>query len=270
MRVPVTESGKAPRPGRRDFASLVRLAPAASVSLPLTHVTDAYMFRDIMGREELVPAPCDVFGGELVYLFYGRPAYRSAAELESNGLDAYWPICFVMEPQQLTPKRIYPFDSGAFHHKRFGDFMYHRMIKEDFELDSNPDGPGRLLRLFWKDEKSYFDNRGFSEFVPSTMDFEAKSYVELLRSRGRQAFDERNSAIEIQLDTPMALKGNTLAVILPYEFATVPMLAKIEAMGALALPYNVIPRHQAADMVGQIYTIVRDLFDGKYVRGKCW
>jgi hypothetical protein len=53
-------------------------------------VTDGYSFRDIMGCGALVPSHCPIFDCELVYLFYGRPAYRAAAERESNGTDAYW------------------------------------------------------------------------------------------------------------------------------------------------------------------------------------
>lgn len=261
-----------PRPGRRDFAALVDAAPVSSVALPLTHVTDGYSFRDIMAGEALVPSPCGIFGGNLLYLFYGRPAYRTTTEMESNGSDAYWPVCFVMKSDAALPARIYPFDSGAFHHRRFNGFMYHRMIKEDFELEAHPDTPGKLVTLFWQDERAYFNADGVSAFVPGTFDFEAKAYRELIRDFGRAPYDERNSAIEIQVEAPIDLRGNTIAVVLPYEFATPDMISKIEALGAVALPFDVVRRHGPAEMVGQIYTIVRDLFGGKHPPGlcKCW
>lgn len=258
------------RTGRKDFAAFVRRAPTSEAALPLTHVTDAYMFRDIMEQEALLPTPCDIFKGELLYLFYGRPAYRAASEIGSTGLDSYWPICFVMQPESWTPRRVYPFDSGAFHHQLFAEFMYRRMIKEDFELEADPDTPGQLLRLFWNDEQSYFQNEGLRDVVPDAMDFEVKSYMELLRYRGNGPFDERSSSIEIQVDAPMALKGNTLAVILPGEFAKPDMVARIDALGALALAFHPIRRHNASDMVSEIYRIVRDLLGGKHGRGQCW
>jgi hypothetical protein len=68
----------------------------------------------------------------------------------------------------------------------------------------------------------------------------------------------------------MGLTGNTLAVILPYEFATEQMIAKITTLGALALPFDVVRRNKPSDMVGQIYAIVRDLLSGKHGRGQCW
>jgi hypothetical protein len=150
--------------------------------------------------------------------------------------------------------------------------MYHQMIKEDFELDADPTSPGRLLRLFWRDEKSYYNAEGVSSFSPALLDFEAKAYGELIRDVGRAPFDERNSAIEIQVDAAIELSGNTLAVILPYAFATPDMIVKIESLGAIALPFDVVRRHTPTEMVGQIYTIVRDLLSGKHAsgRGKCW
>lgn len=251
---------------------MVRGAPASPVKLPLTHITDGYSFRDIMDGGALVPGPCGVFGGNLLYLFYGRPAYRAAAEIESNGSEAYWPVCFVMKPDAAAASRIYPFDSGAFHHHRFNRFIYHKMMKEDFELDIDPDTPGKLVRLFWQDERSYFNADGTSGFVPGTFEFEAKAYQALIQDVGRAAFDERNSAVEIQTDAPIDLLSNTLAVILPYEFAKPDMISKIEALGALALPFDVVRRHGPREMVGLIYSIVRDLFGGKHSPGrcKCW
>lgn len=269
---PLRSLTKPPRQPRRDFATLVNTAAPSQVHLPLTHVTDGYSFRDIMSHEELLPSPCSIYGENLLYLFYGRPAYRSAAQQESNGSDAYWPICFVMKPDVASALRIYPFDSGAFHYQRFDRFMYHRMMKEDFELDPDPTVPGKLVRLFWRDEKSYFNAEGLSNFIPSNFDFEAKAYKALIGDVGKAQFDERNSAIEIQVGAPVDLKGNTLAVILPYEFATEEMIDKIEALGAIALPFDVVRRHGPTEMVGHIYAILRDLLSGKHAPGrcKCW
>lgn len=269
---PFRSSSTPARPPRRDFADLVRVAPASPVALPLTHVTDGYAFRDIMAQSRLSTSPCSVFDEPLLYLFYGRPAYRAAAELESNGSDAYWPVCIVLKPDAAVAKRIFPFDSGAFHHRLFSRFMYHRMIKEDFELDIDPETPGKLVRLFWRDERSYFDADGSSGFTPASFDFEAKAYRDLIADRGRAPFDERNSAVELQVEAPIDLDGNTIAVILPFEFAKPDVVAKIEDAGALALPFDVVRRHGPVEIVGQIYTIVRDLLSGKYAAGrfKCW
>jgi len=259
------------RAGRTDFAQRVRTAQPSPISMPLTHVTDAYSFRAIMEDEALIPSHCSIFGENLVYLFYGRPAYRSVAERESSAIDAYWPICFVMKPEVVAPKRIFPFDSGAFHHRLFDSVMYHRMIKEDFALDADPGTPGKLLRLFWQDEKAYFNAHGAADFTPENFEFEAKAYLSLISDAGRAPFDDRCSAIEIQTDAAVALEGNTIAVITPTEFITPSLSERIEKMGAVILPYNVTRRQRPGEMVGLICDIVRDLLGGgRDGRVKCW
>lgn len=263
-----------PAPSRAPhahFRTLVREAPASPVVLPLTHVTDAWAFRDIMDGGSLAPTACPVFGGELLYLFYGKPAYRSAAERENKGSDVFWPICFVLEPGAVTePARIYPFDSGAFHHRLFDRHLHPRMLKEDFELDADPATPGRLIRLFWQDERCYFEGEGAAAPDLDVLAFEAKAYRALIDDVGSGPFDDRNSAIEIQTGAPIALQDNIIAVILPGQFLNEPLAARIEAMGALALPINPVRRQAANEMVSEIYRTVRDLLGGKHGRGPWW
>jgi hypothetical protein len=45
--------------------------------LPLVHITRAYAFDTILDGDTLEPKPCDIFNEKLIYLFYGRPAYRA-------------------------------------------------------------------------------------------------------------------------------------------------------------------------------------------------
>lgn len=262
-----------PRPGRREFALGVDASLPSSQLLPYTHVTDAYAFRDVLESGELRPTHCRVFGTELLYLFYGRPAYRAAQEEESNGIDAYWPVCFVLDAAKVNPVRCFPFDSGAFHRGLYADHVYHRMIKEDFEVSGDPASPPRLVNMFWQDERSYYDadvRRGLRPMNVDALEFEIKAYKDLIGSTGRAPFDERNSAIEVQLDAPIQLKGNTVAVIMPTEFATDPILRRVESIGALALPFTTVHRHGSTNMVTQIYDLVRDLLSGTHGRVKCW
>ncbi len=261
------------RPGRREFALRVDASSPSSHLLPYTHVTDAYAFRDVLECGELRPSPCRVFGSDLLYLFYGRPAYRAAQEEESNGIDAYWPVCFVIDAAKVDPVRCYPFDSGAFQRGLYADYIYHRMIKEDFEISRGPQTPPRLVNFFWRDERSYYDadaRRGLRAMDVDALDFEIKAYRDLIASTGRAPFDERGSAVEAQLDAPLKLRGNTIAVIMPTEFATDAVVRRVEAIGALALPFSTVNRHGPTNMVAQIYDIVRDLLSGTHGKVKCW
>lgn len=261
--------GKQDRLPRRDFAERVSSGRPSEKPLPITHMTDAYFFRQILETSTLQPLPRNVFKQEpLLYFFYGRPAYRAAVQAQSNGLDAYAPICFILKPEAAQPHRIFPFDSGAFHTERYTAFTHHQMMKEDFELECDLDMPGRLVNLFWPSEKSYFDNKEPHGINPEPMEFEAKSYQELIRFKGKGEFDERASSIEIQTAEPFALPDNTIAVILPEDFAQGKILAKIEEMGALALPYNHMERGTAQENTALIYSIVRELFSGKHQADK--
>ncbi len=206
-------------------------------------------------------------------MFYGRPAYRAVQQDESNGIDAYWPVCFVLDPARLAPDRFFPFDSGAFQQGRYADFMYHGMIKEDFELARDPTTPQRLLAKYWRDERAYFDadtQAGLSRSTVDPFDFEAKAYASLIAGTGRAPFDERNSTVEAQFGEPLMLEGNTIAVVFPSEFARPNVLADIERLGAVALPFSVVRRHGAENMVSDIYGVVRDLLSGKHGRIRCW
>jgi len=262
---------KPTREATRDFADLVRQGQPSEKLLPLTHMTDAYRFRTIMKMGALEPSPCNVFEEEqLLYFFYGRPSYRASAQAQSNGMDFYAPICLVLKPGTVSPHRIYPFDSGAFHFRRFADFTYHAMIKEDFELDCAADMPGRLINLFWLSEQAYFNNRGHADFTPDAFAFEAQTYHELIRHRASAGFDERASSIEIQSNQPIALGENTIAVILPSSFATDEAIAAIDALGAIILPYDHVNRTTPGENIGLIYTIVRELFSGRHGKVTYW
>jgi hypothetical protein len=267
---PVDRQRPQRRAGRTDFARLVRASAPSEQQLPMTHLTDAYHLRSIAEAGMLEPTQCRVFDEPLLYLFYGRPAYRVVAQVESNGLEAYWPICFILRNSPGAARRIYPFDSGAFHHGRFGDLVHRDMIREDFELDVDPTTPGRLLNLFWSGARDYFDNRGVREVALDPYEFEAKSYSEIIRSKPNGPFDEWHSAVEVQMGDPLHLAGNLSAVILPSDFANEKVRKRFDELGALVLPFDTVSRHGPDDMVSQINEICRDLYSGRHGGPASW
>jgi hypothetical protein len=83
-------------------------------SLPLVHSTNAYCFADVVSDDFIRPEFCDHFQQNIVYLFYGRPAYRSE-NAEFTDLSFSWPIVFVFDPEKIKDiKAVFPFDTGAF------------------------------------------------------------------------------------------------------------------------------------------------------------
>src|SRR6266705_1300157 len=114
-----------PAPTRKAYGRLNRfIARQVPVDglLPLVHITRAYAFDYIVDGDTLEPSACEVFKEKILYLFYGRPAYR-AKEGNNARLEFEWPIVFVFNPEKISEiKRIFPFDTGAFAQQLYAEF----------------------------------------------------------------------------------------------------------------------------------------------------
>jgi len=187
--------------------------------LPLTHTTDAFDLRDIIADREIKPRYCSVFGEDLSYHFYGRPAYRKNAETQANSLAAYAPVIFIFKPT-VADKAIaaFPFDSGAYVGERYSDIMHHRMSVKDFGLAPPFEKIGKLVAFYFGNNKRYFDQIPSSIKGISSSEFEAQSIKELVTYRGKNERDDRSSTIEIVFDRAIELRGNLLGIIVPNSF----------------------------------------------------
>lgn len=202
------------------FNTFIKSTPPAEPQLPLTHVCDAFSFRKIVDEKKLKAIPCDVFDGEcLTYLFYGRPAYRLSETNKATSLPAFLPVCIVLDSRAITnPKRIAPFDTGAFSKQLFAKHMHPKMTINDFLLDTSMDMPPRLVKKFFESNKNYFNTKPITTAVP-TEEFEVGSYYSLIRDSSTAPYDDRGSAIEIQTSNSISLtKENVLLVVLPGVF----------------------------------------------------
>jgi hypothetical protein len=226
----------------------------------VTHITDAYRFREILESGQLQPSYCPVFEEALLYLFYGRPAYRVNLQAQSSGIEAYVPVCFVMKPQILVkPRRLFPFDTGAFPIMEAA--FHHRMIRGDFSLGTNPELVDKLVALFFGNLSNYYDNKPIDGVAIPPFEFEAHSYYRLINDQLKAKYDERISAIEIQLSYPVPLEPNTIAVIMPSNLADQPsVVTRIDAAGAVAIPYDYRPRLRPEQYTSELYSIVKGLY----------
>jgi len=205
-------------------------SPPKYPALPLVHTTEAYYFRDVIERGELEPSICKVFKGEkLLYLYYGRPAYRVGREINPNTLNAFFPVCFLLVPECIkTAKRVFPFDSGAFDANLFSEYLHGEMGFKNFIIDPHPSSPGkipipetpaRIISAFFGENDMYYSGVVKNSLDLAPFQFEAQSLHEIMRAIGKKNFDDRCSSIEIQIETPIALSTDTLiAVILPTVF----------------------------------------------------
>lgn len=202
------------------FCRFIEASPPWDPLLPLTHTCDAFDFRGIMEEKKLLTHECPVFSGEaLVYCFYGRPAYRPSRTKQATSIPAYMPVSIILTPDSVqTPKRIFPFDTGAFNSKLFENHMHPHMKINDFLLEPSQDLPGRCVKRFFGSNNKYFHGEPNPDDIPS-LEFEALSYYSLISEKGISGYDDRRSTIEIQSDNSIILtRSNVLLVVLPTIF----------------------------------------------------
>lgn len=250
---------------KNRFKYFVESSPSAPPALPLTHVTDAYRFENARLSDELQPRTCKVFGESLLYLFYGRPSYRVHPDEESSGLEHYLPVCLLFKNKNLpAPKRIFPFDTGAFAAGRYSSAMHRDMDLQGFCLEADLSTPGRVISLFFGSVEDYYFMRPIpSSRLPVTQ-FEARSYAALVASQLRSNTDDRGSAVEVQFDTPLSVSRYVEAIVAPG-----PLLDDAQVQDFLKknniepLPYEQLGRQRPSDFVSDIFRICREYYRRK-------
>ena len=196
-----------------------------SGALPLVHTSPAFHLRKFAEQNVILTSECDVFKGEdLSYFFVGRPAYKYSSDVSES---SYWefPCCFVFEFDVLPdPKRVFPFDSGAFDKKLYPSYIKMMEIKE-FEVSSVSDAPSKIIGTFFGNTSDYFkmipkSKKDFiQEYSLSVMDMEIQALHRLSLEAGSKTFDDRRLTIEVQSNSSVDLvKSNPIAVIAPSEY----------------------------------------------------
>lgn len=219
-----------------------------SLNLPWVHSTSASNLMDIVADGKLMATPCNVFRKEkLCYLFIGRPAYK----IPSVDNPSAWqlPIAFVVRFHKPPPlKRIFPFDSGAFHERRLPDYI--TMFKMDgYNIGSDPDLVGRLVSFYFKTPARYFHRRpaGEEEIKEQhNLDMRHAQVMALARlflENSSAECDDRAAAIEIQVEQDVELRtDNLLGVVMPAEYARVPeLLRSIQSITPNIEQYDLMP-----------------------------
>jgi len=166
----------------------------------------------------LEPQPCGVFHESLVYLFYGRPAYRSNRGSMGGEPIVLCPVCFVFKPRTVSRAihRMYPCDTGAVAADRFTPEIRASDLAQ-LALDPQIDSARRLVSLMFERNSDYFVGKVVkaSVFTPGSV---GVRFHALLMRDGPVDYDDRKSAIEVQVHQAIALKDQLLFVVLPNEF----------------------------------------------------
>lgn len=252
-----------------NFSKFVLKANKELNPLPLVHTTEASLFRKILEEHKIDAINCDRFGENLIYFFYGRPAYVINPDMQPTTLSAYDPVCFLLKPLSIkTVKRIYPFDSGAFKSDLLTKYFTRNTNLDDFLIDPNSAEPGcipyheiivRLVSAFYDNNKAYLLGKPKDPIPCDPLDFEVSCYVNMIKTKGQSPEDLRSSSIEIQISYPLEIsKDNLLAVALPIAFLENPSVQLLLKMTeAQPLTYHT-PRFKPEYRVAVIFEKIMD------------
>jgi hypothetical protein len=243
--------------GKDRLRKIVMGSAEAKPRLPLVHSTDSYALADVLETGTLVPQDCKVFTGEaLTYFFYGRPAFRPNMDAEPSSLKHYFPVCLLFRPEwTINIRRLFPFDSGAFHNELYGAYLHKKMKLGDFGLEAHMETPGKVISRFFGSVPAYLraDPKPPSAIDPA--EFEAHSYLALIQSKEGNAIDSRGSGIELQTADAIPIGGAVAAIVLPSTFADGSMGTKLKNLGIDVLPYRVHERSRPGEYTSEITTI---------------
>lgn len=201
------------------FGTLVSTQPVMTQELPLVHTSRCEFLDTIVASHKIAsPKPCPVFHEYLVYLFYGRPAYRSTRGSRPGEGLALCPVCFVFKPRTVSKSicRVFPCDSGALSTDLFKPHLTVADLPE-LELEPVIESARRLVPFLFETNENYFVGKA-RVGVALGEDSPGQRFHQLLIGSGPSACDDRKSAIEVQVRDAVSLKGQLECVMLPREF----------------------------------------------------
>jgi hypothetical protein len=214
--------------------------------LPLVHTTESYYLKRIVETGVIKAQPCNVFAGEkLSYFFVGRAAYKRDLLQDAE----YWelPTCLVFSFFVDGVKRIFPFDSGAFHAKRYPNYI-NMMDLADFQTSDDLEAPHKIVGTFFNSTRNYYrlsarpKEQFEALFDVDVLDEEMKALHRLIQHKDKK-FDDRRFAIEMQFDHDIELdRRQPILAIFPETYlSNEKYIEKIAAMGCEILTYPVYP-----------------------------
>lgn len=233
-----------------DFLSA---ANAGSVHIPRpVHSATAAKLYDILNARRLQAYVCNVFRGEeLCYVFVGRPAYKWL----SDGQASWWqcPVVFVLRGlDDLSVKRIYPFDTGAFS-QRFPDYIT-VFSRDDFSLGADTTQIGRLIAAFYGSTERYLKAQTktlaeiSSEVALTPRHMQIQALLQLYSEPAPRDFDDRAKTVEVQIGGDIEITNDKLlGVVLPQTFLNDPeVVAYFSDLGCQVRTYPIYPINVAA------------------------
>ncbi len=181
--------------------------------LPLTHSTLANGFEAILNDRCLTPAHCKFFKKKLVYLFYGRAAFRALpkkTDSKTHDTPALYPACILLDSRQLPAMDgQFPFDSGAYMSGRLGANLPEGSI-EAFVMHDDILCLPRCVLAFYEDNEAFHDGRPRERLLKPSTCGAVSNYHDLLKSRTANAIDDRAKTPEVRVNQSIPLTRKTV------------------------------------------------------------
>jgi|GEM_PF-2726841 len=131
---------------------------------------------------------------------------------------ALCPVCFVFKPRTISRnvRRVHPCDTGAVANDRFAPEIRAEDLP-DLELNPCIESARRAVSLLFDHNGDYFVGNAVSgrSFPAGGV---AARFNALLQRSGPVDYDDRKSAIEVQVNSKINLENELLFVVLPGEF----------------------------------------------------
>lgn len=237
------------------FVEFLRGVVPTPEVLHLTHCTGMVPAIGVLEQLALLPSACPVYGEDLLYLFYGRPAYKPLTVEGAGDMPEFLPVCFVLDPALLaTAKRVVPFDSGGF--PRYRRHLGPNPKLKDYEVASDGTAPGRMVSAFYGTNRRYFDQRpakGVDDFPASRPT--ARAYARLIADRSLDDDDDRRGAIEVHFGSDVPLADTLRAIVAPPLMFEDPAIetALAACPDVALLSYPTYGRHRPQDYSLLVY-----------------
>lgn len=257
------------RKPRTRFADFISNEVATFPKLPFVHISDGYNIEDILKPRTLKATYCDIFGKRILYMFYGKPAYRTK-HAGSNYLSCHLPCAFIFKPDVLQGKvkAVYPFDTGAFENHMYDAFFHPNSQVDDFALPPSISSAVQLIQKFYRSNEEYFHGGTRKNTDVPALNFEAEGYLELARAPShpeagsRLRADERASAVELHFHQSVSLKEALVGCVLPVSFLDDDVVKRsLELISPKVIKtYTAIHKHTYETLAGKIYEIVEGIY----------
>jgi hypothetical protein len=248
------------------FKTYLNGFPEVGPCLPLVHITSSNHFRTILATGEVKAVKeCPVFKELLVYLFYGRPAFKVEVDNpEQRVVDEYLPTALILEPSVVSRiERIYPFDSGAFAGANYRGAHHKEAALADYELEPVIASAQKVVGAFFETNAKYFLGECVETCAANAFDHpEVHAHFALISGATGVQVDDRRYSVEIQTKEKLKLDPGLLAIVVPHSWLnseTVQNFLKVHPK-VTPLSYSRYVGLSVAHSHGAIFERVRDYF----------